>query len=156
MVSHIIDRSGKTADYDLAAPTVATESLFMVAIINAKEKSDVVTVDVEGAYLNAKMDRTVIMEIGGQIAVVLTHSYPTVYDKYEHNGKIYLRSKKALYGTIEAAKLWYQTLSEYQAKAGFTAYLQDQCVFNKYIKGYQVTMTLHVDDLMIGCVDRSC
>ena len=93
----------RSADYDLAPPTVETESLFMVEIINAKEKRHVVTVDVEGAYLNAKMDRTFIMEIGGQIAVVLTHSYPTVYDKYEHNGKIYLRSKKALYGTIESA-----------------------------------------------------
>jgi Reverse transcriptase (RNA-dependent DNA polymerase) len=135
---------------------VATESLFMVAIINAKEKRRVVTVDVEGAYLNAKMDRTVIMEIGRQIAVVLMHSYPTVYDKYEYNGKIYLRLKKALYGTIEAAKLWYQTLSEYLARTGFTANLQDPCVFNKYTKGYQVTITLHVDDLMISCANKLC
>jgi len=56
----------RSADSDLAAPTVAIESLFMVAIIDAKEKRHVVTVDVEGVCLNAKMDRTVIMEIGGR------------------------------------------------------------------------------------------
>jgi len=67
--------------------------------------------------------------------VVLPHSNPTVYDKYEHNGKIYLRLKKALYGTIDTARLWYQNLSEYLAKAGFTAYLQD--LINVYLINIQ-------------------
>ena len=51
----------RSADYNLAPPTVETESLFMVAIVNAKEKRHVVTVDVESAYLNAKMDRAFII-----------------------------------------------------------------------------------------------
>ena len=72
----------RSSDYDLA---VATELLFMV--INATEGRHVVTVDVEGAYPNAKMDRTVIMETGGQEAVVLTNSYPKAYEKYEYKAR---------------------------------------------------------------------
>jgi len=59
-----------------------------------------------------------------------------------------------LCGTIEAAKLWYQTLSKYLAKAEFIANLQDQCVFNKFTEGYKVTITLH--DCMISCAKNVC
>jgi hypothetical protein len=37
---------------DISSPIVATESLFIVASVNAKQKSEVITLDVEVAYLN--------------------------------------------------------------------------------------------------------
>jgi hypothetical protein len=146
----------RSADYDLAAPTVSTESLFMVAIINAYEDRYVVTVDIEGAYLNARMDRQVIVEVQGQVAAILTYLHPREYQEYERNGKVYLKLQKALYGTIEAAKLWYTTLSRYLQRVGFKANDYDLCVFNKVMNSSQVTITLHVDDLMISCVDKTC
>jgi hypothetical protein len=144
----------RSASYDLSSPTVATDSLFMVAVINAKERRHVVTVDIEGAFLNAVMDREVIVEVQGQMVSVLSYKYKE-YEDYERKGKLYLKLNKALYGTIEAAKLWYDTLSKYLKKDGFIHNPYDSCVFNKEVNGNQVTCTLHVDDLMISCVDKS-
>jgi hypothetical protein len=146
----------RSPEYELSAPTVATESLFLVATINAFESRHVVTVDIECAYLNADMDRTVIVEVQGQVAAILTYLYPEEYEGFEKDGKICLQLLKALYGTIEAAKLWYSTLSEYLKEDGFKANEYDQCVFNKVVRDNQVTITLHVDDLMISCVDKTC
>jgi len=145
----------RSVDYDVAAPTVSTESLFMIAVINAREKRHVVTVDVEGAYLNALMDRTVIMEVSGQQEAALTYLYPEHYESYERYGKIYVKLKKALYGTIEAAKLWYENLSTYLKSAGFVANMKDRCVLNKGERQNQVTISIHVDDLKISSKNRT-
>lgn len=139
---------------DISSPTVATESLFIIASINAKEKREVVTLDVEGAFLNGVMINYVIIELGGQMAAVLLFLYPERYKVYEVNGKIYLKLERALYGTIEAAKIWYDTLSTYLMKCGFQANPCDDCVFNAKKRGVQVTVVMHVDDLMVSSVNK--
>jgi hypothetical protein len=139
---------------DISSPTVATESLFIIASINANEKREVVTLDVEGAFLNGVMTNYVIIELGGQMAAVLLFLYPETYKNYEVNGKVYLKLERALYGTIEAAKIWYDTLSTYLMKCGFKANPCDDCVFNMKKRGVQVTIVMHVDDLMVSSVNN--
>ena len=73
------------------------------------------------------------------------------------NGELVARLEKALYGCIESAKRWYDELSSYLATIGFTTNPQTPCVFNKVISssGTQLTIGLHVDDMLISCVDES-
>ena len=61
---------------------------------------------------------------------------------------------RSLYGKIEAAKVWYDTLSANLLSRGFKANTFDPCVFNKDFKGDQLTILLYVDDLMISCANR--
>ena len=57
---------------------------------------------------------------------------------------------KALYGTVEAAALWYMDISTKLAEDGFEKNPYDVCVFNKIGKsGRQITIVLHVDDLFV-------
>ena len=59
-----------------------------------------------------------------------------------------------MYGTLEAAKLWYDNLTSKFAKAGFTKNPYDECVWNKTMpNGKQISITFHVDDLMVTCED---
>jgi hypothetical protein len=133
-----------------SSPTVAIHHLYAVAAISAQENRKVVTIDIEGAYLNANMDNTVIMAIRGQIATVLEFMYPESYERYSHNGVIYVKLLKALYGTIEAARLWYLTLSNHLSTIGYKSNPYEQCMFTKGKGEDSVMITIYVDDLMIA------
>ena len=86
------------------------------------------------------------------ILVRLDHSYEAFV---EPNGSCVAKLDKALYGTVEAAKLWYDLLSGQLREAGFTQNPYDLCVFNKIgSNGNQITVALHVDDMLITCKDQ--
>jgi hypothetical protein len=56
----------------------------------------------------------------------------------------------ALYGTIEAALLYYKKFVKSLTKQGFKLKLYDACVANKTINGKQITICFHVDDCKIS------
>jgi hypothetical protein len=64
-----------------------------------------------------------------------------------------VRLKKALYGTLQAALLFWEDLSENLKEWGFKLNPYDRCVANKEINGSQCTVLWHVDDLKISHVD---
>jgi hypothetical protein len=136
---------------DLSSPTVSTEALFITAVIDAHEKRYVATADIEGAFLHADMTSTVIIELDQQLTSILVELYPEVYLEYVNKaGKLLLRLKKALYGTIEAAKLFYYNLKNSLSEINMIPNEYDECVFNGTINGSNVTITVHVDDLKIS------
>ena len=66
---------------------------------------------------------------------------------------VYLKLQKALYGTIKAARLFFDNLSSTLSDMGFTPNPYDICVTNKIINDTQCTITWHVDDLKISHKD---
>ena len=63
---------------------------------------------------------------------------------------LYIQLKKALYGTLQAALLFWQLLSKTLVEWGFKLNNYDPCVANKTINGKQCTIIWHVDDLKIS------
>ena len=72
----------RSTSQDNSSPTVATETLFLMAAIFAAENRHVATVDIEGAFLHGIMTNEVYMLIHGQCVDVLCHGYADVYDGY--------------------------------------------------------------------------
>ena len=143
---------------DARAPTVSMEAVFMTAVIDAMENRTVAVVDIPGAFMQADMDPGVYMRIDGAMAELLME---IDYDMYHphmvmEKGKpvIYVELLKALYGTLRAACLFWETLSRKLQEWGFTLNPYDSCVANKYVDGQQCTITWHVDDLKISHVDE--
>jgi hypothetical protein len=98
-----------------------------------------------------------VMKLEGVMAEVILKIDPKLYTKYvvtEH-GKdvIYVILEKALYGTLQAALLFWQNLSGKLKEWGFEINPYDFCVANKMIDGKQCTVVWHVDDLKISHVD---
>jgi len=141
------------------SPTVRTESLFLSAIIDARERRRVVTCDIPGAFMQADMDEVVHVRFDGPLAQLLTRVDPNTYTKYlqQENGKdvLYVQLQKALYGTLQAAMLFWKELSAFLCgELGFKTNPYDSCVANKTINGKQCTVLWHVDDLKISHVDE--
>lgn len=58
-----------------------------------------------------------------------------------------------MYGTIQAAKLWYLNLSKTLEDMGFEVNPYYGCVMNKMVDGKQYTVVWHIDDLKVSHVD---
>lgn len=55
--------------------------------------------------------------------------------------------KKAVYGTLLAAIIFYNKLSFHLVKRGFKCNEYNMCTFNKIVDGHQLTVQFHVNDL---------
>ena len=70
-------------------------------------------------------------------------------------GTYVVKLKKALYGCVESAKLWYDKISHDLSTLGYKANAYDMCVFNRTEhNNKQTTLIIHVDDMMISCCDE--
>ncbi len=102
---------------ETSAPTVHTESLFLSCIIDAKEGRQVITCDIPGAFMHADMDEMIHLKLEGPLAELLTKVEPKRYSKFigmERGKKVlYVQLTKALYGTLQAALLFWEDLSQY-------------------------------------------
>jgi hypothetical protein len=87
------------------------------------------------------------------MAELLVRVDPAKYRKYivkdkKGNDTLYVELTKALYGTCQAALLFWKNLSAFLIdELGFTLNKYDKCVANKMIDGKQCTIIWHVDDL---------
>jgi Reverse transcriptase (RNA-dependent DNA polymerase) len=147
------DMQDKSLYEELSSPTAATSSVLAVAAIAAKEGRRVVTIDIGGAFLNAKMPDTGIkvhMRLDSMMTELLLKIDPSYAVYLEPRGTVVVELDKALYGCVEAAALWYDDLKKTIQRDGFEENPYDRCIFNKICKdGSQMTIALHVDDLMI-------
>ena len=146
-----------TSKADSTSPTVATEAVFLTAVIDALENRDVAIVDVPGAFMQADMDELVHIRFTGTMVDLLLQIDPDMYGPYVTYEKgekvIYVELLKALYGTLRAAILFWRKLSAKLLEDGYTPNPYDSCTVNKLINGKQATIIWHVDDLKISHVD---
>jgi hypothetical protein len=95
----------------------------MSCVIDALEGRDVATVDIPGAFMQADMDELVHMWLEGVMAELLVKLDPKLYREYvqDVNGKpvLYVELKKALYGTMRAALLFWNLLTSKLTAWGF-------------------------------------
>ncbi len=108
--------------------------------------------------MQADIDEFIVVKFEGELADLLTKVDPDLYSKFvvQENGKnvVYVELQKALYGTLQAALLFWKELTRYLVDVlGFELNPYDECVANKTINGKQCTILWHVDDLKLSHVD---
>jgi hypothetical protein len=145
---------------ETSSPTVSTEALFLTSIIDAHEGRQVITLDIPGAFMQSDMDELIHMKLEGAMAELLVRVDPKKYRKFvsKEHGKnvIYVELTKALYGTLQAALLFWENLSSFLVdELGFKINKYDKCVVNKTVDGKQCTIVWHVDDLKLSHVSSS-
>jgi hypothetical protein len=145
------DMQDKTLYGNLSSPTVAQETVMFVIAVAAIERRHLATVDITGAYLECILpdDDEVIMTLDPMLTSILAVLDPTVEAKKDEKGVLYVKLKKALYGCVQSAKLWYDKLCEVLTNDGYKMNNYDPCLFNKMVDGKQITIAFHVDDLLV-------
>ena len=143
---------------DVSSPTVQLESLMISLLIDAHEHRDVATADIVGAYLLADIQDFVLVKITGETVDIMcrvNESFKQYVVMEKGKRTLYLQLTKALYGCMQSALLWYETLKNRLLKMGFELNQYDPCVANKIVNGKQCTICWYVDDTKISHEDSS-
>jgi hypothetical protein len=135
---------------EISSPAVSTESTILTAVIKAEEGRDVATCDIPNAFIQTKVEELdkqgnrIIMKIQGVLVDLLVWIVPEFEEFVIHEGSgkvLYLRVKKAIYGMLESALLFYKTVSGNLIKFGFQVNPYDPCIENKSISQAQMTVS---------------
>jgi hypothetical protein len=131
---------------------VRLDSIMLSSLIDACEKRHVRTVDIKGAFLKAKVpgNLELIVKTDGDLAEMMNKLCPEF--KIHSDGLMYLKCMKALYGHVEAARLFYGDLNHSLTNTmGFVRNIYDPSVYNTCTEQGQVTIRTHVEALKISC-----
>lgn len=141
---------------DTSAPTVNTSSVMIMACVNAKEDRWVMVCDVGGAFLHALWPakegkvHVLLDSINARILCEIRSEYKAFVNK---DGTLCMEIDRALYGLVQAARMWYDRLTVFLALHRYVVNACDPCVWNKGSGVCQSTILFHVDDLSCSCRD---
>jgi hypothetical protein len=141
-------------------PTVSTELTFITAAIAAKERQLVQCYDVPSAFVNADVDKGILMVLKGELAGMMEQIAPQIYRKYIIMDKkgtkiLYVKLQKALNRLMRASLLFYRKLQQEFEEYGLVVNPHGPCVANLVTKsGKQLTVIWHIDDLMASCEEN--
>ena len=81
--------------------TVATELVFITAVIDAHEGPDVACFDIPGAFLHAEADKDITLVLKGRLAELMVQVASNLYRKYiavdrKETAILYIKMQKAL------------------------------------------------------------
>ena len=143
---------------ETSSPTATPESVLLTAMIDAVEDRHVAVADITGAYLNADMDDFVLIRLLGDDVDMMCNTNPT-YEQFvtNENGRktLFRQLRKALYGCVKSALLWYRLFRDTLQDLGFVLNPYNPCVANAQIKGSQCTIVWYVDDNKISHKDQT-
>ena len=133
-----------------SSPTVDISSVFVLAAVAAYEQNRVFTIDIGGAFLEARMTgETVYLRLDKLMVQLLEEIDPASVPFVNDDGELIVKLDKALYGCLQASLLWYNRLSDVLVACGYEKNAVDPCVFSKGTGNSRCTLCVHVDDLLI-------
>ena len=144
------DRQNPLNYSDISASTISCESIFMIFAYASQWGAFLTTIDIGGAYLECllALDDHVYVWLDKQIVKLLLEIDPKLSRFIRPDGRILVKLLKALYGTIQAARLWYDKLSSVLMDYGFKKHPSDPCVFMMIKEGFITLVGFHVDDIL--------
>lgn len=117
------------------SPTVRMKTLKIVLVIAAERDYEMIQIDFETAFLNAKMTEEIFVK-------------PPQGYECKRPGTV-LKLVKAIYGTKQASREWWIELDSFLKGLGYQSSPLDECLYYKCVDGKIMFVTVYVDD-MIG------
>ena len=132
-------------DYDETyAPMARLEAIRMFLAFTTYSNFKVYQIDVKSAFLNGELEEEVYVE------------QPPGFEDSEFSDFVCLLFK-ARYGLKQAPRAWYDTLSEFLLKNGFSRGVIDKTLFFKMHKNDMILVQVYVDDIIFGSTnDQLC
>lgn len=124
-------------DEELYAPTATSDSFRILCTYAAHHGIPIRQFDIVGAFLIPTLSKIVLMH----------QPAGRVDPKFPNHVCLLLRT---LYGLHESAQRWYQDITAFLNSMVLTATLGDACLYVGTLKGHQVILLLHVDDMFLA------
>ena len=120
--------------------------MFLVVALAASNNRAVACIDFPGAFLNVDMPEVgkhvLLMKLNKFLISLLIRIDPTYSTYVQNNSTCVVRLKKALYGCVESAAMWYNRLSTDLESLGYKKNKLDIYVFNKIEKDNTQTILI--------------
>jgi len=126
-------------DYDSTfSPVIALPSMRLLIAQAAALGHKLMQVDFKTAYLNAPLDKNVLMRVPKGMA--------------SFEGAVALQVEKGIYGLPQSGLLWFKALAEALLKQGFISHTHgEQCLFKRPLpSGNNILLGVYVDDIIIS------
>ena len=122
-----------------------------MVVVAAKERRKVATMDIGSAFVKASMDgqEEVLVALDSLFVALLIQIDPSYRKFLNDKQEMVVKLKKALYGCLQSARLWFELLVKELIGFGYLQNAIDPCVLNRIVDGKQSTLLLHVDDIMV-------
>jgi len=119
-------------------------------------------IDVKGAFLQTEMSGTPVYIKCTQLGDLILDLYPEYKKSLGKDRVLYCKLLKALYGCVQASKLWYEKVRKFLESLGYVRGEVDPCVFRRVVGEKVYLLTLYVDDILliaekleIECVEKA-
>ena len=123
--------------WETYAPVSSSRSIRILLTLAASKRMIIHQIDIETAFLNADISETIYL-------------YPPDGLPGIEPGKVLLL-KKSLYGLKQSPRNFNIELDSTICKIGFIRCMTDTCIYSHEIDGYEVYLSIYVDDIIIAC-----
>ena len=137
---------------DTNAPTVNPITTLVLLFMIAAHDMEMEVHDVPGAFLKSEMApdaQPLYGFVGPELTGFIREHYPALASKISPKGSLFFRLKRYIYGTNEASKRFYDTMSSYFLSLGFRQSKSDPCLFIKTEGTNTIFVGVYVDDLLV-------
>ena len=140
---------------DTESPTPDINNVFLLLALGCNPGFEILTGDVESAYLNAPLTKKIFMTLDPIVSGVLSKMDETYHAYLDEKQKITVGLDKALYGCVESAKLWNEEVSSTPINKGFKQSKVDPCIFFKSNGNDIIMIAVYVDDFLVVSNSRN-
>jgi predicted small secreted protein len=136
---------------DRLSPTVSVHMILTcLALAACNTAYTLGKIDVTGAFRQTEMSGTpVYIKCTRQLKDLILDLY-LEYSKYVgKDGVLHCKLLKALYGCVQASKLWYEKVRKFLERLGYVCGEVNPCVFCRVVGERVYLLTLYVDDILL-------
>ena len=136
------------------SPTSSINSIMMMTTIHANRGSKFTTMDITAAYLNATISDDIYMRIDADIVDYMKEIDMVNEEHIRPNGSLIVKLKRALYGTKQAGRAWFQKLNDDIKTIGYCANDVELGIYSRDIDNNVFNIAIYVDDIIIMASDE--
>jgi hypothetical protein len=106
-------------------------------------------IDVKGAFVQTEMvGPSVYIKCRKKVTDLMMKTFPGLKRYIGNDGLLYFRLLKALYGCVQASKLWFEKLTKVLRREGYEHSPTDLCVMRRIVRNAIFLLLIYVDDIL--------
>ena len=107
-------------------------------------------IDIKGAFIQTEMEGpSVFIQCDKNLTCLIVDVLPGNKKFVTEKGTLYCQLLKALYGYVQASKLWYNKLTRFLRDEGYKHSPTDPCIMRKLVGDEVFLLVIYVDDVLV-------